>query len=95
MLPGSPFLTKKSVLRFVILVLCSQAAFSVLTMKGVLLPQMLELWSISKTQFGILMSIYGTTHTVLYLALSWAQDRYPSRILISVNMIMGLSLIHI
>ena len=87
--PASPFLTKNSVLRFVILVLCSQAAFSVLAMKGVLLPQMLELWSVSKTQFGILMSIYGTTHTVLFLALSWAQDRYPSRILISVNMIMG------
>ena len=89
MLSGSPLLTKKSLLRFVILVLCSQAAFSVLAMKGVLLPQMLELWSISKTQFGILMSIYGTTHTVLYLALSWAQDRYPSKILISVSMIMG------
>ena len=83
MLFASPFVTKKSLFRFVILVLCSQAAFSVLAMKGVLLPQMLELWSISKTQFGILMSIYGTTHTVLYLALSWAQDRYSSKILIS------------
>ena len=89
MLFASPFVTKKSLFRFVILVLCSQAAFSVLAMKGVLLPQMLELWSISKTQFGILMSIYGTTHTVLYLALSWAQDRYSSKILISVSMIMG------
>ena len=60
MLSASIFLTKKSVLRFVILVLCSQAAFSVLAIKGVLLPQMLELWSISKTQFGILWLAAGS-----------------------------------
>ena len=58
-------------------------------MRGALLPQMLELWQISKTQFGILMSIYGMVHNVFYLALAWVQDRFASRILIPVNMVLG------
>ncbi|MEC7994970.1 MAG: MFS transporter, partial [Pseudomonadota bacterium] len=64
-------------------------AFSVLAMKGALLPQMLELWQISKTQFGVLMSIYGIVHNIFYLALAWAQDRFSPRILIPVNMVLG------
>ncbi len=83
------FASKQMIIRFIVLILCSQFAFSVLAMKGVLLPQMLSLWDISKTQFGILMSIYGATHTILYLALAWVQDRYPSRVLIPINMIFG------
>ena len=75
--------------RFIVLTLCAQFAFSVLAMKGVLLPQMLTLWEISKTQFGMLMSVYGITHNVLYVALSWVQDRYSSRVLIPINMVMG------
>ena len=58
-------------------------------MKGALLPQMLELWNISKTQFGILMSIYGIVHNILYVALAWVQDRFSARVLIPVNMVMG------
>ena len=76
-------------MNFLVLVLCSQFAFSVLAMKGALLPQMLELWNISKTQFGILMSIYGIVHNILYVALAWAQDRFSSRVLIPLNMVMG------
>ena len=83
------FSSKKVLANFVVLVLCSQFAFSVLAMKGVLLPQMLELWQISKTQFGILMSIYGIVHNILYVALAWAQDRFSARILIPVNMVLG------
>ena len=87
---GSPlFSSRKVFLNFVVLVLCSQFAFSVLAMKGVLLPQMLELWQISKTQFGMLMSIYGVVHNVFYIALAWAQDRYPPSVLIPVNMVLG------
>lgn len=71
------------------LVLCSQFAFSVLAMKGALLPQMLELWQISKTQFGVLMSIYGVVHNIFYVVLSWAQDRFSPRVLIPVNMVFG------
>ena len=58
-------------------------------MKGALLPQMLELWQISKTQFGLLMSIYGIVHNIFYLALAWAQDRFSPRVLIPVNMVLG------
>ena len=58
-------------------------------MRGALLPQMLELWQISKTQFGVLMSIYGMVHNVFYLALAWVQDRFSSRVLIPVNMVLG------
>ena len=76
-------------MNFLVLVLCSQFAFSVLAMKGALLPQMLELWNISKTQFGILMSIYGVVHNILYVALAWVQDRFSSRVLIPLNMVMG------
>ena len=47
--------------------------------EGALLPQMLELWDISKTQFGILMSIYGVVHNILYVALAWVQDRFSAR----------------
>lgn len=83
------FSSKKMLLNFVVLVLCSQFAFSVLAMKGVLLPQMLDLWQISKTQFGILMSIYGIVHNLFYVALSWAQDRFSTRVLIPVNMVFG------
>ena len=50
---------------------------------------MLELWDISKTQFGILMSIYGVVHNILYVALAWVQDRFSARVLIPVNMVMG------
>ncbi len=87
---GSPlFASKKVFMNFVILVMCAQFAFSLLAMKGVLLPQMLELWQISKTEFGILMSIYGIVHNIFYLLFSWAQDRFSPRTLIPVNMIFG------
>ena len=83
------FSSNKILTNFLVLVMCSQFAFSVLAMRGALLPQMLELWEISKTEFGLLMSIYGIVHNVLYLLLSWAQDRFSSRVLIPVNMIFG------
>ena len=87
---GQPlFSSNRVVTNFIVLVLCSQFAFSVLAMKGALLPQMLELWQISKTQFGLLMSIYGIVHNVFYLALAWAQDRFSPRVLIPVNMVLG------
>ena len=87
---GKPLFTSRRVLwNFVLLVMCSQFAFSVLAMKGALLPQMLELWQISKTQFGILMGVYGVTHNILYVCLSWAQDRFSPRVLIPLNMILG------
>ena len=87
---GRPLFSSKRVAgNFIVLVLCSQFAFSVLAMKGALLPQMLELWQISKTQFGLLMSIYGIVHNVFYLALAWAQDRFSPRLLIPVNMVLG------
>ena len=87
---GHPlFSSKRVAVNFVVLVLCSQFAFSVLAMKGALLPQMLELWQISKTQFGLLMSIYGIVHNVFYVALAWAQDRFSPRVLIPVNMVFG------
>lgn len=76
-------------MNFLVLVLCSQFAFSVLAMKGALLPQMLELWNISKTQFGILMSVYGIVHNILYVALAWVQDRFSPKLLIPINMVMG------
>ncbi len=50
---------------------------------------MLELWQLSKTQFGMLMSIYGVVHNVFYLGLAWAQDRFSPRVLIPVNMVLG------
>lgn len=83
------FSSRRMLVNFVVLVLCSQFAFSVLAMKGALLPQLLELWQISKTQFGLLMSIYGIVHNIFYIALSWAQDRFSPRILIPVNMVLG------
>ena len=87
---GHPlFSSKRVAANFIVLVLCSQFAFSVLAMKGALLPQMLELWQISKTQFGLLMSIYGIVHNVFYVALAWAQDRFSPRGLIPVNMVFG------
>ncbi len=87
---GDPlFSSKRVAANFIVLVLCSQFAFSVLAMKGALLPQMLELWQISKTQFGLLMSIYGIVHNVFYVALAWAQDRFSPRVLIPVNMVFG------
>ena len=87
---GHPlFSSKRVAANFIVLVLCSQFAFSVLAMKGALLPQMLELWQISKTQFGLLMSIYGIVHNIFYVVLAWAQDRFSPRVLIPVNMIFG------
>lgn len=87
---GEPlFSSQKVLLNFIILMLCSQFAFSVLAMKGALLPQMLELWQISRTQFGILMSIYGIVHNIFYVALAWAQDRFSPSVLIPLNMILG------
>ena len=87
---GQPlFATRRVLLNFVVLVLCAQFAFSVLAMRGALLPQMLELWQISKTQFGVLMSIYGIVHNIFYVALAWVQDRFSARLLIPVNMVCG------
>ena len=83
------FSSNRVLANFIVLVMCAQFAFSVLAMRSALLPQMLELWEISKTQFGLLMSIYGIVHNVLYLLLSWAQDRFSSRVLIPVNMVLG------
>ena len=68
------FSSRRVLVNFLLLVLCAQFAFTVLAMKGALLPQMLELWQISKTQFGVLMSIYGIVHNIFYVALAWAQD---------------------
>ena len=87
---GKPlFATPRVVYNFALLVMCSQFAFAVLAMKGAFLPQLLELWQISKTQFGLLMSIYGICHNILYVGLSWAQDRFAPRLLISANLVMG------
>ena len=87
---GLPLFSSSRVfVNFLLLVLCSQFAFSVLAMRGALLPQMLDLWEISKTQFGILMTIYGVVHNVFYLCLAWAQDRFSTRSLISINMVLG------
>ncbi len=87
---GKPlFATRRIVYNFALLVMCSQFAFAVLAMKGAFLPQLLELWQISKTQFGLLMSIYGICHNILYVGLSWAQDRFAPRLLISANLVMG------
>lgn len=83
------FSSRRVFVNFLVLVLCSQFAFSILAMKGALLPQMLELWQISKTQFGMLMSIYGVVHNIFYLCLAWAQDRFSPRVLIPVNMVLG------
>ena len=83
------FASRKILFNFGLLVMCSQFAFAVLAMKGAFLPQLLELWQISKTQFGLLMSIYGVCHKVLYVGLSWAQDRFAPRTLISANLVMG------
>ena len=87
--PQPLFASRRMLGNFVVLVLCSQFAFAVLAMKGALLPQMLELWQISKTQFGLLMSIYGIVHNIFYVALAWAQDRFSARVLIPVNMVLG------
>ena len=54
--PQPVFSSRAVLMNFLVLVLCSQFAFAVLAMKGALLPQMLELWNISKTQFGMLMT---------------------------------------
>ena len=63
--------------------------FALLAMKGVLLPQILELWDVSKTQFGLLLSIYGLASNFMYVALSWAQDRFAPQKLIAIPMIVG------
>ena len=59
--------------------------FALLAMKGVLLPQILELWDVSKTQFGLLLSIYGLASNFMYVALSWAQDRFAPQKLIAMS----------
>jgi len=87
--PQPVFSSRAVLMNFLVLVLCSQFAFAVLAMKGALLPQMLELWNISKTQFGMLMSIYGVVHNIFYVALAWFQDRFSAKVLIPVNMVMG------
>ena len=89
MSPQPIFANHKVVRNFVLITLCSQFAYSVLAMKGVLLPQMLELWNVSKTEFGLLMSLYGFVHIIFYVALSWAQDRFSPRMLIPLAMIAG------
>ena len=86
----TPVFTSRRILsNFILITLCSQFTFALLAMKGVLLPQILELWDVSKTQFGLLLSIYGLASNFMYVLLSWAQDRYAPRQLISVTMIIG------
>ena len=72
--PQPVFSSRAVLMNFLVLVLCSQFAFAVLAMKGALLPQMLELWNISKTQFGVLMSIYGIVHNIFYVCLLYTSD---------------------
>lgn len=83
------FASRRILLNFILITLCSQFTFALLAMKGVLLPQILELWDVSKTQFGLLLSIYGLASNFMYVLLSWAQDRYAPRQLISITMIIG------
>ena len=83
------FASRRILSNFILITLCSQFTFALLAMKGVLLPQILELWDVSKTQFGLLLSIYGLASNFMYVLLSWAQDRYAPRQLISVTMIIG------
>ena len=57
--PTKPlFASRQIFFNFVLITLCSQFMFALLAMKGVLLPQILELWDVSKTQFGLLLSIF-------------------------------------
>ena len=49
------FASRRILLNFVLITMCSQFTFALLAMKGVLLPQILELWDVSKTQFGLLL----------------------------------------
>ena len=51
------FASRRLLLNFVLITLCSQFTFALLAMKGVLLPQILELWDVSKTQSGLLLSL--------------------------------------
>jgi sugar phosphate permease len=89
-LPNQPvFASRRIFLNFVLITLCSQFMFALLAMKGVLLPQILELWDVSKTQFGLLLSIYGLASNFMYVALSWAQDRFAPQKLIAIPMIIG------
>jgi sugar phosphate permease len=83
------FASRRLLLNFVLITLCSQFTFALLAMKGVLLPQILELWDVSKTQFGLLLSLYGFASNVMYVLLSWVQDRYAPQQIISVTMIIG------
>ena len=83
------FANRKAVRNFILITLCSQFAYSVLAMKGVLLPQMLELWNVSKTEFAQLMSLYGAVHIVFYGVLAWAQDRLAPRVIIPFAMVAG------
>ena len=82
MSPQPIFANHKVVRNFVLITLCSQFAYSVLAMKGVLLPQMLELWNVSKTEFGLLMSLYGFVHinTIhnYYTYVFFVQISFPS-----------------
>ena len=73
------FASRRILSNFILITLCSQFTFALLAMKGVLLPQILELWDVSKTQFGLLLSIYGLASNFMYVLLSWAQDRYAPR----------------
>jgi len=69
-LPDQPlFASRRIFLNFLLITLCSQFMFALLAMKGVLLPQILELWDVSKTQFGLLLSIYGLASNFMYVAL--------------------------
>ena len=53
----SVFASRRIFLNFLLITLCSQFMFALLAMKGVLLPQILELWVVSNKQFGFFLSL--------------------------------------
>ena len=58
-------------------------AFSIRYGYGVLLPEMLADWAISKTTAGIIYSSYFLAYTILSPVLGMLGDRYDTRIILT------------
>ncbi len=77
------FPEKRSLLNFLLVALCSQFIYVVLALKGVAFQQMTDMWEVSATELGALLSINAFVGTFSYFFLAWMHDRFSVRFMLS------------
>lgn len=82
----------KNYFKLLVLILGAAAFYQIPYLRWTFYDGMMELSGLNNTQFALTMSVYGTVSMILYLPGGIIADRFPSKILVPISLILtGLS----